>query len=593
MFDRRNVKDIYRLSPMQQGMLFHSLKDPDRSVYFDQMSFRIEGTLDLDCLEKSFNHLIQKYDVLRTVFIYEKVKRPLQIVMKERKGEIHFEDLSHLNTKEQEAYLQAFRKKDREKGFNLSRDLLIRLSVIQLGPHTYEMMISSHHILMDGWCVGILLSDLFEMYQRSLHHQPLPQVKAIPYSTYIRWLEEQDEEEAYAYWKEYLQGYDQVVEIPFKNTKPSSEAVHESYTFYFDEELTERLSQFAKSYQVTMNTVFQTMWGVLLQKYNQTKDVIFGSVVSGRPAEIQGVEKIVGLFINTIPVRICSKEQEPFVDLLKRVQKEALISEQYHYVSLADIQKISGVAENKLLNHIIAFENYPVSLGNWGQEESLSSIGFTITGMDVFEQTNYDFGLQVHLSNRLMVKISFNRALYRREWIEQMESHLLQIARTVLSQPSIPVEEIEILTEKEKDQLIYGFNQASVAFPAEKTIQALFEEQVAKTPDQIAVVFKDESLTYRELNARANQLARYLRKQGVERESFVAILMDRSLDMIVSILGVLKAGGAYVPIDPTYPAERIAHILEDSEAKHLLVQHQEQAPETYKGIVLAMNAIPW
>ncbi|SFJ94199.1 non-ribosomal peptide synthetase, partial [Thermoflavimicrobium dichotomicum] len=588
MFNRKNIKNMYRLSPMQRGMLFHYLKNPTSETYFEQIDFQIEGTVHPSYLEESWNRLIEKYDLLRTVFLYKKIKEPTQIVLKERTATIHFEDLSHLEKENCRQYIEAFKKKDRKTGFQLSRDLLMRLALFKTGANTYQLIVSFHHILMDGWCLGIVLHDLFEIYRCLLNNQPVPQEAVIPYSKYIEWLEEQDEEEAKAYWRAYLQGYEQVSGLPFPafaNSETANE--HEVLTYEFTSHLTSQLTKLAKSYQVTLNTVFQTIWGVLLQKYNQTNDVVFGSVISGRSAEIPGIERMVGLFINTIPVRIQSLEGETFADLLTKVKQSALSSEQYGYLSLADIQA-EGVKNQTLFNHILVFENYPDYTD--AHQHNQETLGFTVVDREVFSQTNYDLSVQAYLRNeKLHLILTFNGRVYPRVWMEKVFTHFHEIVMDVIERPDIPLAEIDIVPEAEKCQLLEEFNNTDADYPRDKTIHALFEEQVEKHPDRVALVFQGQTMTYRELNARANQLAHALRKKGVQRDQIIGLIADRSMEMIVGILGILKSGGAYMPIDPTYPGERIRYMLEDSQAKLLVVQRAEMIPADYKGEILFLG----
>ena len=410
MFDPEQVKDIYPLSPMQKGMLYHDLREGDRSLYFEQLDFKVEGVLDCSLLEQSLNGLIQRHEVLRTLFLHQKMRQPVQVVMKERTGRVHYVDLQSFPPEEQEQRLEEIKREDRERGFDLSRDLLFRLTLVQLGEEAYRLILSCHHILMDGWCMGILLGDLMKLYRQARSGQEWTVEDGVPYSRYIRWLEEQDEEEAFQYWQEYLEGFQEVTGLP-RGSKGSSGMAEE--IFHWEEEWTERLTRLARKHQVTVNTVFQTLWGLLLMKMNDTEDVTFGAVVSGRPAEIPQVEQIVGLFINTVPVRIQLKEKETFSELVKRVQEVALRSERMHYVQLAEVQNRAGV-RGELFDHIVAFENYPVNLEEMDDPEGL---GFRFTGMEAFEKTNYGLSLQVHHGRELVMKVLYDEGEYDREMV--------------------------------------------------------------------------------------------------------------------------------------------------------------------------------
>ncbi|PPA82420.1 non-ribosomal peptide synthetase [Brevibacillus laterosporus] len=587
MFSRSNVQNLYRLSPMQKGILFHSLKDKENHAYFDQLIFTLEGKVELEYLEEAFNQLIKKHDILRTVFRYKKVKEPVQMVLKERNSTIYFEDISHLEADEKDNYINQFKRRDREKGFDLSRDLLIRLSLFKLDKEQYQLIMSNHHIIMDGWCLGIILNDFLRMYKGIVNHTPVPFEHVTPYSKHIQWLEKQDHQEAKDFYQQLLEGYDKVTGVPQQLVRANHEEyAHGQSIVKLHQETADRLIAIAKAYQVTVNTVFQTIWGILLQKYNNTDDVVFGSVVSGRPAEIPDVEKIVGLFINTIPVRIKADQQERFETLVTKVQEMALASESYDYLSLADIHPEAG----DFINHIIAFENFYIDMDSFNQLADKKELGFSLAfATDHHEQTNYDLSVQAQIGDESSIKILYNSKLYSSEYIANVIDHFVTVAETVAANPSILVKEIDILTTDTKDQILHGFNNTYADYPREKTIHQLFEEQVEKNPNQVALVFKEEKLTYGEVNAKANQLAHVLRKKGVQPDDVIGLITERSLEMIIGILAIYKAGGAYMPIDPTYPTERVQYMLQDNQTQFLLVQKQEMLPASYQGEVLFLT----
>ncbi|TCN17537.1 non-ribosomal peptide synthetase [Mesobacillus foraminis] len=582
MFDPSRLKDLYRLSPTQKGMLFHTLKDENNDTYFEQMVFLIEGELHVPFLEESFNRLIEKYDVLRTVFLHSKMKEPTQVVLKERRTSVSYEDISHLDQEEQSLFLTKYKFQDRQKGFNLQSDMLIRLAVLKMGPSRFQMLLSHHHILMDGWCMGIILNDLFKYYAHLKQGVTIPHEKGLPYSTYIQWLEEQDEEEAIRYWSKFLEGYSGVKGLPYTwSAQEPTSFIHKEVHFSFNEEMTRELSELAMSEQVTVNTVFQTIWGIMLQKLNQTDDVVFGSVVSGRPADIPEVEKMVGLFINTIPVRITSTGNDTFQQLMGRTQEKALASNQYDYVSLAEIQ-----GGEQVFDHIIAFENFPVVTDDF-EENPEQKLGFRIHGFEAFEQTNYTLSVQIHSGEKISGKIIFNGEAYNSDWMENIPLHLQEIAAQIIGNPEMNIEDIQLMPEKEIKRII-GCNSNVREFPREETIHSLFEGQAEKTPENLALALEGEGLTYKELNEMANQFAHSLLKHGVKRGQTVGLMAERSFAMIASMLGILKAGAAYLPIDPGYPAERIQYMVEDSGTQLVLLQGGS-LPGTYGGKVLTVE----
>ena len=302
-----NIKMIYPLSTMQEGMLFHALREEKTNVYFEQMAFSIESEFDKELLEKSFNLIIKRYDVLRTNFIYQKIQEPKQVVFKEREAVIEFQDITGLDGLEREAYVAEYKKRDMEKGFDLAQDMLVRIGVLKTGNSQYKMIFSFHHIIMDGRCVSIVFGEMLGIYH-SLREGKTPEIKEIkPYYGYIQWLRRKNKESARRYWRRYLEGYEQRVLLPDIDKKAGAGGYKRVATSVkIDETLTATLEKIAARNKVTLNIILETVWGLLLQKYNNHHDVVFGKVVSGRPPEIEGIENMVGLFINTVPVRVTS-----------------------------------------------------------------------------------------------------------------------------------------------------------------------------------------------------------------------------------------------------------------------------------------------
>ncbi|MHA6534795.1 condensation domain-containing protein, partial [Paenibacillus sp. BAC0078] len=575
---------MYPMSPMQEGMLFQALMEPQSSAYFNQLSIVIQGSLQEANLEKSLSLLMERHDIFRTVFMYEELERPLQIVLKKRKPSIVFEDYTGLTEEEIKIRVDRFKQSDREQGFDLTKDVLVRITVLRTEESRYEIVWSHHHILMDGWCMGIVLKEFFYLYAQLCSGKAIDLPAAKPYIHFIDWLAEQDREEALGYWRDYLAGYEQCAVIPASGSRTDESYVLEEVHHSFSEKLTERLTQLSKRHQVTMNSMMQTAWGMLLRSYNNADDAVFGAVVSGRPAEIDGIENMVGLFINTLPVRLGQNEgADTFIETVKQLQQRALDSEKYDYISLAEVQGQSELKQN-LIDHLFVFQNYPAVNEISGQSENQD---FQITDVRMFEHTNYSLSVTMHVnSSRVGIRIGFNASEHGRDNIDRVISHLEIILEQVTARPDMRLDEIELVGEEEKRQLLETLNDTKAEYPKDKTICALFEEQAERTPEAEAVVFDSERMTYGELNAKANQLAHELRLRGVGAERIVGIMAERSVEMIVGILAILKAGGAYLPIDPAYPAERITYMLEDSGADLLLVYREAEVPQEYEGTVL-------
>ncbi|QNN43951.1 non-ribosomal peptide synthetase [Pedobacter roseus] len=558
------IEDVYPLSPLQQGLYYHWASSPTSEVYFEQMSYRVEGLLDVDKIESSYRSLVSRHAVLRTFFTQDYGDRLLQVVARSFSGGFSYIDASgdpHFS-------ISDFKEGDRSLGFDLHQGSQMRLSVVFLGDGRYEFVWSFHHILMDGWCVGILVKEFFEFYRNLSTGQSLQLNRIEPYSSYIKWLEEIDRAKSFTYWGKYLSEFKSLASLPKFSTGLKPGRFREQ-VLTIDGDIRSSLRSLCIELGVTENTFVQAAWGLLLGRYNNTDDVVFGSVVSGRPADIEGIEDMVGLFINTIPVRVRARGGMCFRDLLKEVQQEAISGMEHHYVQLAEIQSLSGVG-GALFDHILVFENYPVQeIISQGQETSNEKI--SLLSFEIFEQSNYSLTVVIIPGDNLVVKLAYNDSIYEDAMIERLKVHLLTLITSVLSSPDAPVGDIDYLGTVERSLLLGDFNSTGSDYPRDRSIVDLFEEQVLLCPEHTAVVFGSARLSYSELNMLSNRLAHYLREvHGIGAGDLVGILQDRSDLLIVSILGVLKSGGAYVPIDPDYPRDRIDYMLKDSGCRAVL-----------------------
>ena len=570
MEKKLQIQKVYSLSPMQEGMLFHTELDKDSSTYFEQTTLTLNGHVDIELFEKCFNLLIDRHDALRTIFFYKNVQRISQVVVDERPSNIYFEDITHLDEEGKKQYIEEFKVKDREKGFDLSRDILIRVAILKTEEDCYKIIWSFHHIIMDGWCTGIINKEVFEIYTSLKNNKPVRLEKAPAFKDYIDYLEKLDKEEARNYWSHYLEGYESQAVVPGTGfIKEDGKFIKEEICFSMDKSIVEGLSSIARKNNTTLNTVFQAIWGVILQKYNNTGDVVFGAVTSGRRSEVEGIEDMLGLFINTVPIRVQCDGKMSFTALLGKMQEEALLSEKYSYFPLTEIQAASAL-KNALFSHMVAYENYPI-------QEALShsdnnNTGFTILDVETFEQSNYDLIIAIIPGEELKIMLKYNSCVHSHSFMQSLKNHIREISAKVIEAPDMAVEDLEILCQEEKGRILFDFNNTRTDYPKDKTLQQLLEEQVDKTPDNIAVVFENQTLTYRELNERSNRLARVLREKGVQKNCLVALILKRSPEMIISIVAVLKAGGAYLPIDPEYPKDRVIGILNDSGTSLVLTQ---------------------
>ncbi|AHD05618.1 putative non-ribosomal peptide ligase domain protein [Paenibacillus larvae subsp. larvae DSM 25430] len=593
---RRNIQDIYKMAPTQEGMYFHYLLDKSSLAYLEQTTYRLHGDLDITRVKQSLEELFKRYDILRTVFNHEKADLPLQVVLKEREVDFFFQDLRHIpDEKERERYMNEYKEYDKNRKFDLNKDVMMRVAVFRIGEQDYVFIWTSHHILMDGWCVEILVSDFFDIYNRLLINRPCHLEPVKQYRTYIEWLEEQDPEKAKTFWKNYLYGFEEMTAVPKLKRGTSANLPYKKEEVKLDlsEQQTSALGSLAAKHQVTLSTVMKAAWSIVLAKYNQKREVVFGGVVSGRPGELDGVEQMVGLFINIIPVRVAVENDMKLSYLLQRVQTDMAESEPFHYFSLASIQAGSGLKQN-LFDHIMVFENYPLAerLGQAAhpsEESEECEAHYVITDVQSFEQTNYDFNIIIAPGESMYVQFDFNGHVYDKTMVKMMAKHYEHVLNQLMKDDQKRVRDIELMEDQEKYDIFDIFNHTQAAYPANRTIHDIFEEQAAKTPEHTACVFGGTSLSYRQLNERANRLARSLREAEVRSDQLVGLMADRSLEMVIGVLAILKAGGAYVPISPDYPEERIRYMLEDSETNLLLVQHHLQGRVAFAGKMMNLN----
>ncbi|AMB88711.1 non-ribosomal peptide synthetase [Bacillus altitudinis] len=561
-FKRDQVQDMYYLSPMQEGMLFHTLHHQEKGFYVEQMDMNVKGTLRHDLLEKSMNIIVERYDIFRTVFLHEKVKRPVQVVLKNRPFQLDVVDIQDLSESEQLERIDRFKQKDQLRGFDLSKDLLMRASVFQTGPSSYRWIWSYHHILLDGWCFGLVVQELFAIYHALLHDIPYRLEPVKPYKEYIQWLEKQDKQASLEYWTQSLAGFEG--QSTFKEQrKQTNEHELGEIEWAMSKEETAALSELALQQNATLSSALQSAWSILLSRYQRSNDVLFGTVVSGRPADLAGVDRMVGLFINVIPRRIQLTDQMTFRSLLSETQQQSLAAEPHQYIPIYDIQAKAG--QQQLIDHIVVFENVPAAK----KDEQESLLGFTVEDMNVYEKSNYDLNLLASPGEQLQLKLAFNQRAFDPAFVHKLKDQLTLLIKGAIKHPDQLVHTLTLVTKQEKQRMLEEWNAPELEHD-QLYLTKWFEHNVRKQPNAVALSAGDHTMTYAELNEQANRLARHLQKNGVGHQTVTAILAERTPELIVSLLAVLKAGATYVPIDPDYPESRIQYMLKDSGATHLL-----------------------
>jgi amino acid adenylation domain-containing protein/non-ribosomal peptide synthase protein (TIGR01720 family) len=565
------VEDAYPLSSTQQGMLFHHLYAPGSTAYFEQVSWSLHGQLDVSALWRAWEMAIEEHPILRTAFVWKGLDEPLQIVRRSADRSFAQHDWRELPSREQPGCLDSYLQEDRDRGFDLTAPPM-RFSLIRLGDYTHQFIWSYHHILLDGWAVMLVLKEVFRIYDALRQGtQPVP-LPGRPYRDYIFWQRKQDLSGAEAFWRRTLEGFR--APTPLGVDRPLGVRASKAEEFG-DRQLllsaaaTNGLKTMARQNHLTMSTLILGAWGLLLSRYSGQDDVVFGTVVSGRPPELEGVEEMIGLFINTLPTRVQVRPEATLLEWLKQLQAHQAEARQYEYSPLVQVQGWSDVPRGlPLFESIVAFENYPINSSLAAQPGSLES-----HNVRALERVNYPLFIVVGPGTDLSISIYFDNRRFDSATIERMHGHLQTLLERIVEDPGQRLADLGIMNEHERRRLLFEWNDTRTAYPSEACAHQLFEQQAVRTPNAIALAFEGQELSYGELDKRANQLSRRLRGLGVGPESLVGVYMERSLEMVIALLGVLKAGGAYVPLDPRYPHERIAYMLKDAQVCVLLTQN--------------------
>jgi amino acid adenylation domain-containing protein/non-ribosomal peptide synthase protein (TIGR01720 family) len=565
---RADVADMFHLSPMQQGMLFHILYAPTTDVYLGQFSCALQGDLDVDALGVAWQQTINRHEVLRASFVWENLDEPLQLIHEHVSAPLEHHDWHGLADDEKSKRWDAFLIHERQRGFNLSTPPLMRLALVRLDSDSYRFVWTHHHLLLDGWSGALVLREVFNTYEALRRGEQVRAEPRRPFRDFIAWLDRQDLSKAEAFWREKLKGFDAPTPLVIDHATSGEMEAAGEIELRLSEETTGRLQSLARKHGVTLNTILTGAWALLLNRYSQEETVVFGATVAGRPPSLSGVETMVGLLINTLPVRVRIDEGAELLAWLKALQAEQVELREYEYSPLVEVQRWSEVGRGQpLFESLLVFENYPLDAAALKQNLSLH-----LDDVRSFDRTNYPLTVVAIPAEQLALQALYDRRRFTVDSIERLLGHLQTLLETIAARPSQTLAELQLLTPREREQVLVEWNRTRRDYPLDLCLHEMFEAQVQRTPERIAAVHVDEELTYRELNARANQLARYLRKLGVGPETCAGILMDRSLEMLVGMLAILKAGGAYVPLDPEYPQERLAFMLADSGALVVLTQ---------------------
>ena len=555
MTDRENIQAVTGLAAMQKSMFFSYALDAETEAYVEQFDFTGSGPVDVQRLRDALDATGRHYGVLRTTFSFKNTDSPYQIVLKNRKLPLDTLDLSR--DPDPEAAVAAFKTGDRARGFDLSADPLFRATLVDVGGDRWHLVLTFHHIILDGWSLGPLFRTWFGYYEELGRGEFVQRHEAHSYDEYISWYERQGDASAREYWSRALEGYERAVGLP--RSRESEDYTTGQQSWLLTAEVRERLAAVARDLRVTESTLFLAAWGLLLQKFTYADDVVFGSVVSGRGVDVPGVEDMVGLFANTQPIRLTAPAKDTsFADLCAQVQEASVLTGPFEGFPLYDVQSVSPL-KNRLLDHVVAFENYPMSeqLQTFGADED----GLHIDGVDVFERTNYDLHVVVNPGTSYRVSLTYNAEVYDQEAITTVGTALVRLLEAVARDPRRCIRDIAVADFPA---------ERSTPIPDGVSLGGLFQAAVQKHAGKVALVHHDREYTYRHVDRWAGDVRDALVQLDLEPGVTVAVLLDRRPALVAAILGTLSNGNSVVPMDIKDAAPRIAGILEDSGAAVVL-----------------------
>ncbi|MFC4101263.1 non-ribosomal peptide synthetase [Paenibacillus xanthanilyticus] len=592
--DKSNVEDILGLTPLQEGLLYHAMTGDDRH-YAQHLTLRLTGDLAPDAIRQAWAHVIQANDMLRTVYRWEGLERPVQLVLKQIDVPIQFRDYSAATPAECERLAEAFLRAEQERPFDLRKQPL-RIAVCKRSAHTGDMLISWHHILYDGWSNGVIVREFLEAYEALLAgRKPTTRVKT-GFKPFLKWRQAQNKDRWKAYWQEALSGLEERTTLPdlARDERKSDSPASGRCKIAMEEAMAKRLYACCRELQLQPAVLFYGAWALLLSRYARSNDVLFGTTVSGRVPGIPGMEEMVGLFMNTVPLRARMTPDAAVSEWLRDLAEQLREREAFEHAPLTDVTACSGLgAGQPLFDSIVVVENYPLQR-NMGSGGAIS-----ISSYDMQENTHYPLTVGIAMFEGIDIELAYDPDRYGDEAVGRLAAQYRYVLEQLIHHPDARVRDVQLATERERNRILTAFSRlrrpddrggdaAPVSGPVAMPFHILFERQAKREPEGVALVHEGRTFTYRELNERANRLARLLREKGIQPEAFVAIYISRSERLLIALLAVLKSGAAYVPIDHEYAPSRVAYMLQDSGARMLITDDRPVALD-YEGEIVRID----
>jgi amino acid adenylation domain-containing protein len=557
---RANVEDVHKLSPVQQGILFHGLAEPEGGAYHDQFSFALEDGVDVDAFRRAWQRLLDRHPVLRSFFLWDGLEEPVQVVARQVPVEWQEVDLRGVAREEQPERIRAHMAADRRRGFDLQRPPLTRVALLRLGESSYHLVWSYHHLLLDGWSAGLVLQEMAELYRAEKTGAAVALAERRPFKEFIGWLRRQDLAAAEEYFRRALAGAPApTLPVYARPAGPRPGELHKRLAF-IDRADTERLTAFARRERLTLPTLATAAWALVLARSAAEGRPLFGLTVSGRPPALPAVDAMLGCFINTLPLALPVAWEVPVRRWLGEVQGALLELRRHEVAPLVQVRRWGGLAADRPpFEAIFVFESFGAgSASRSGDYESFQRTNFPLTG-----------GV-MPVADGLHLAVAVDLERLDGAAADRLVEHFREVLLALPEAVERPVAALPSLSAAERDRVLAEWSRSPSPTPAGGLLHQLFFDQAAREPGRMAAVWEGERLAYGELAERAVALAHRLVALGVGPETVVGICLPRSFDMLVAVLGTLRAGAAFLPLDPAYPPDRLAFMVEDSRAPLVL-----------------------
>ncbi|MET7335693.1 amino acid adenylation domain-containing protein, partial [Nonomuraea sp. NPDC005650] len=549
------IEDIFPLTAMQQGMVFHSQLDP--GIYWLQNGLLLDGDLDLGAFARAWELMFERHHLLRATAMWEGLPNPVWVVSREVPLPLEVLDWSGLD---QEAELADFLAADLARGVDLEQPSLVRLTLIRLGDHRHQLVLSHHHAVLDGWSIPLVLNEFLDAYHAFVSGTAPESHVRRPFRDHVSWVAGQDLAEAEKYWRGRLDGLRSVTILHVE--KPTGDHGYHTHRAHLSRAATSALTAFARRHRLTLNTLVQGAWSLVMSAYSGSDDIVYGLATSGRGDHLDGVESMVGLLLNSIPARVRIPRAETVTSWLHELQRDMVAARRFEHTPLTAIQEWTEVPKGQpLFTSMFVFENYPGVDGGVGSLRMSENFAL--------ERNNFPLTVAVFPGVELGVSMAYDLGRFTQATIERLVGHLWMLLDAVVADPDLRLSALPVLTAAER-RVLEGVNATGVVLPEVGGVHELIAACAVAAPEAVAVADSAGEVSYGELEARANRLAHRLIGLGAGAETTVALCLPRGVDLVVAVLAVWKAGAAYLPLDPTYPVDRLAFLLADSGAGLLL-----------------------